>query len=735
MKSEHYLIKKRSQLNDILQQNKDSFTQSEYSKIDAIHSTDIIKTHLESLKTAERLLKIGIIGRVKAGKSSLINSLFFEGQNVLPKAATPMTAALTTINYSDHFSAKVEFLSKEDLKNLELKSQQYENRLKAAIHNEIEQRKEKLKSKGSNDDLDIDKIEQRVTRRFKNENSSLESAADLYNRIKKSSIQFSDLNKEQILNANSEIELAKMLTDYVGSEGKYMPFTRSLHVSFPNEQLLNVEIVDTPGLNDVVVSRSERTYEMLKECNVVFIVSPAGQFLNADDIDLANRLSEREGIQEIYIVASQVDTQLFGSEKDRFNGELFKVIDGIKSILEESAQDVLSSQENPVLNKIANQQKERLFVTSGICQTFLLQNKEQWDENAKHVFEHLKHNYPDFFTDTKKEESLNKLIGLAPLQQVISNVHHRKEEILKEQVKNYINNQTNFLSECIKELITGIKARINDIESTDLSKLQNEIDKLQHISKQGSAITQRFFIDQVDKLGSSIKDRLNTIITKKERELNQELKDSEGVATITGQREKSGLLSWVARKCNFGGYEDYNYTVKTFNSSVIRDALEHFRSTIIDSLDSEVRETSSAWQKKLAEKLASELRSVIKEDHIINTDKINQAVRLSLDKLHNLNSVDLSKLPGYLLQGNFIKGSEVDEYAEKASNYINNLMSEVKNYRVAILSEVDDLTQIKLGDDLFSHLQNNLMQLNKNINDKEVVIQQLNNIINQLGAI
>ena len=42
-----------------------------------------------------RLMNIGIVGRVKAGKSSLLNALVFDGEPILPKAATPRLVALT----------------------------------------------------------------------------------------------------------------------------------------------------------------------------------------------------------------------------------------------------------------------------------------------------------------------------------------------------------------------------------------------------------------------------------------------------------------------------------------------------------------------------------------------------------------------------------------------------------------------------------------------------------------
>ena len=69
----------------------------------------------ESKVNPLRQLHIGIVGRVKAGKSSLLNSLFFGGKNILPKAATPMTAALTKLFYSEKLVAKVNFFENGDI--------------------------------------------------------------------------------------------------------------------------------------------------------------------------------------------------------------------------------------------------------------------------------------------------------------------------------------------------------------------------------------------------------------------------------------------------------------------------------------------------------------------------------------------------------------------------------------------------------------------------------------------
>ena len=59
-----------------------------------------IKSFVDAKKLAEnenRDLTIAIVGRVKSGKSSFLNALVFNGESILPQAATPMTAALTFI--------------------------------------------------------------------------------------------------------------------------------------------------------------------------------------------------------------------------------------------------------------------------------------------------------------------------------------------------------------------------------------------------------------------------------------------------------------------------------------------------------------------------------------------------------------------------------------------------------------------------------------------------------------
>ena len=78
---------------------------TDYAKADEITSLnkliDNFKLKTEDFCRKNRKLNIGVIGQVKAGKSSFLNTLLFGGKEILPKASTPKTATLTKMEYAE----------------------------------------------------------------------------------------------------------------------------------------------------------------------------------------------------------------------------------------------------------------------------------------------------------------------------------------------------------------------------------------------------------------------------------------------------------------------------------------------------------------------------------------------------------------------------------------------------------------------------------------------------------
>ena len=136
----------------------------------SISKAEQLKQDIEKIEKENRLLRIGIVGRVKAGKSSLLNALIFEGNNVLPKAATPMTAALTILEYSEQTKAEVEFYSKEDLADIESDYHRYKTLLEKIIKEKYDEllRREQRKARAEKQ-IDSQKLRIRAERQAKNE--------------------------------------------------------------------------------------------------------------------------------------------------------------------------------------------------------------------------------------------------------------------------------------------------------------------------------------------------------------------------------------------------------------------------------------------------------------------------------------------------------------------------------------------------------------------------------------
>ncbi len=110
----------------------------------AVIKTEELEKTLKEMQDTDRDLKVGIIGRVKAGKSSLLNTLIFEGKEVLPKAATPMTASLTVLKYAQNLSAQVEFYSPKDIEELKNEHARYEREFQRIVDEKVKEQKQSM---------------------------------------------------------------------------------------------------------------------------------------------------------------------------------------------------------------------------------------------------------------------------------------------------------------------------------------------------------------------------------------------------------------------------------------------------------------------------------------------------------------------------------------------------------------------------------------------------------------
>ncbi len=364
------LIKKSALIEKTLQEQGLQERARPFISENAVIKAEELEKTLKEMQDTNRDLKVGIIGRVKAGKSSLLNALIFEGVEVLPKAATPMTASLTILKYAKTLSAEVEFYSPKDIAELKNEHERYVREFNRIVDEEVKKQKEKqsfvnrakegvnklgkMLSRNKSDkeapkervlsDEEILEKARRIAKSELEKDARLVSSYDQYEKMKKSGL-FNTEKLDPRIQANSLEELNQKLLQFVGTNGKFMPYTKAVGISLNNPNLKDLEVIDTPGVNDPIVSREERTKALLKDCDVVFIVSPSNQFLTDSDMSLFDRVSNKEGLQEIYFVASQADSAVLSmSEVEKSNQHLPTAL--------ENAQKALSSQLNNIMGKL-----------------------------------------------------------------------------------------------------------------------------------------------------------------------------------------------------------------------------------------------------------------------------------------------------------------------------------------------------------------------------------------------
>ncbi len=486
------LIKKSALVEKTLQEQGLQEKAKPFMSDNSVIKTEELEKTLKELQDTNRDLKVGIIGRVKAGKSSLLNALIFEGVEVLPKAATPMTASLTVLKYAQNLSAQVEFYSPKDILELKNEHARYEREFQRMVGEEVKKQKqsfsnrvkeglnkfEKMLSGNKSDkeapkerilsDKEILEKARRTAKNTLNEDTKLVSSHDQYEKMKKSG-SLNTENLDPCIQANSLQELNQKLLQFVGANGKFMPCTKAVEISLNNPNLKDLEVIDTPGVNDPIVSREERTKALLKDCHVVFIISPSNQFLTDSDMDLFDRVSNKEGLQEIYFVASQADSAVGSmSEIEKSNQHLPTAF--------ENAQKALSPQLNNIMEKLIqnypNQQeifekaiKNGVILASGVCFSMHkdFNNQASWERNQKteeyhNALRNLRDAYPDAFnSDDKSKESLLFLSNMSAIEERLKKAAKEKEKIISQRLQDYAQSQANNLHKFIAQLLQDLE--------------------------------------------------------------------------------------------------------------------------------------------------------------------------------------------------------------------------------------------------------------------------------------
>ncbi len=462
-------------------------------------------------------------------------------------------------------------------------------------------------------------------------NPRLVSSHNQYEKIKNSGINLKNIDTR--IQANSLGELNQKLLQFVGANGKYMPYTKAVQIYLNNPNLKDLEVIDTPGVNDPIVSREERTKALLKDCDVVFIISPSSQFLTDSDMSLFDRVSNKEGLQEIYFVASQIDGTICSmSEVEKFNHHLPTALANAQKALSFQLDQIMEA----LIQNYPNQQeifekakKNSVIVTSGVCFSMHkdFENQAFWERNQKteeyhNALRNLKDSYPDAFSsDDKSKESLLFLSNMSAIEKRLKKAAQEKEKIMSQKLQSYAESQANNLHSFIVQLLQDLEEEKKRVKNADISAIKEQIkayEKLSgNIEMKFREAYEEFILHFINNIRAGLEETLKKAIQTAKTRSREEEEEEHYI-----ERVKQGG-AWGSFKRNFlfwadddAGYDEVERTRAVIKAGAVVDYLIKMHADCEKALNRSAHSFKIVFKKELYAKVFKQLREIIFDDWI-----------------------------------------------------------------------------------------------------------------------
>lgn len=563
-------------------------------------------------------LQIGIVGQVKAGKSSFLNALFFDGENILPRASTPMTAGLTILEYGEQNALEVDYFTQKDWSFFERDSDAYKR---------VE---EECKKEEPNASATVLKrmIEERTT----------EQNRVAYEMISKCSLAASkkiDSASETLAFQNYR-ELQDGLEKYVGAAGEFTSVVKSIRVKLKDERLKGLRIVDTPGVNDPVLSRENRTRTFLHSCHGVFLLSSSSDFFGSADVQFLNNRVGTEGIAKVVLLASKLDSVL------QDLGSQYEMQESTRISLAEAA-----TEQNALFVKRLNDMKGQLKdgfkkgqlvdielnYTSGISYSLAHKDESKWDDMEKNVAAQMKRFYPnDFATPEQAKQSFNELANIADIEEdYLRGVFlNNKESIMREKMSVFFDAHQQRIKDALSSAESDLNLRRKDIDEKSLAEIKQQRETQKKVFK---ALEQKFK-EKITNFNSSLQGTLNDFGVR--IQLNEHFNPP--MEDVDVNIEHKGFL-W--------GHNNTQMSYSAINSFEAKRQVDH-------SIEAYIQEWYKAWQEvfnNTKETFSNEMLDLIRkkaeetaDSRAFDDDFYRSMLDKTMSKLNFCSNLDLGKL-------------------------------------------------------------------------------------------
>ncbi len=644
---------------------------------------------LARLSTDELRLSIGIMGQVKAGKSSFLNALLFEGREVLPVAATPKTANLTRISYGDTPLLTVDFYSPEEWAAIEAAA------ASAGEH-----------------------VEARVAR-------------DLLKMVAEHRVDVAAVLAQgrQSIPAADIGGLMDKLNDYVGENGRLTALVKSTEIQLPQEALKGYDVVDTPGMNDPAPSRTQKTREYMAQCDVVFFLSRCSQFLDEPDMALLAGQLPSNGVKRMVLVAGQFDGALCDDGAER--ASLAQTELNLKTRLSKRAKAAMTKladfREQQGRSEIAGllRSLQTPIFASTFAHAFASSDEACWGKSMQHMHRQLREMADSAWDGYRfTSEDWTRIGNFDALRTAYNTARRDKQALLAAQREGLLPETRAELQTRLQVLIDTVENRAEQLRKGDIKAIERNLQacegRIQGIAARLSEV--------MDRTGAQARASFRDITAEIEADAqtSSQLRTRRGTKTTTESYQVS-TSRWY-KPWTWGDKETV-YTTSSENYEYIATA------DAIEKLVQFGQQTTASLHRQFNNMVSlSTLRADLKRSLVLELNTGSEGFnpadfrntlegtlnRLTLPELH-LETGDIARAISGNFSGEVCSAAKMQALRETQQRTVNQLLGQLLS---AFKSGVDalcaqlEITRDSLGGELASDLQKERSQLQRAFADQ-----------------
>lgn len=668
-----------------------------------------------------RLLQLGVVGQVKAGKSSLLNLLLFDGQEVLPKAATPMTASLTHIVKSDRDEIEIEYYTAEEWKEISDHALEYEQAKKAG-------------------DRDI--------------NQFMEAAAQLVEMADKKGLNIRDHLGKNVVHQVPSAQLNDKLRRFVGSNGDMTPLVKSVTIR-SSQGMADLDIVDTPGINDPIASRSRQAMRMLGPCDAVLMLSYAGQLMGDQDVKFFKGRIPSEGIKHCLVIGSKFDSALVDVSRDH-RGRLDEAKTDTELRLKSHADEAVAKYglEDVLNTDDGNDGTVDVVLTSAMCAVLARRPCSSWAPDERHTFDNLQRVYPDWFDQPDPDQDINQktrdnLVWIGNQEAVdncLKDVRANKDGIMAGKMTNFLRERHTQALEKLADLTSDLQERRTEIKTSKISDVESQqrsIGALQEELETKVTWVWEGLIEKRGELIDELRDKVRMVTQEAREGISHAVRTEQRTRTRKKRVEKEGLLNAALRFVGFDRSETREFKEKYDKKVLDRAALENAIDQFCEEIEEEVQAVvekmyDRPFRKDAIKTLVRAVQESFSNDLAakVNMDALKRSLREAISRIveeadrglrsTRFDAMELSfQYDGSSAKRGRSEGREfVKEARDKAIKWLDSCKRKMSKIQDRAKS---DLVQVTIDD-----LEKYQERLKKDIKQKRFVLDRYDRAIDEL---